>query len=167
MFNSTRLLGCTALAAGLSFLATGSAVALTPDGGRGVDGHGGVSGDSAATYRITVATEDDRNAGTDANVYLTLHGSLANGNESQLDSGNDDFERASTGTYAVNAARSLGTIESVRIRHDNTGGYPGWKLDKIVVHNEQTGEEWTFPCNRWLAKDEDDHLIDRELPGTS
>jgi len=27
----------------------------------------------------------------------------------------------------------------------------------------QGSETYTFPCKRWLAKDEDDHAIEREL----
>ena len=37
----------------------------------------------------------------------------------------------------------------------------GWYLGKVVVKN---GPHATvFPCNRWLAKDEDDGKIEREL----
>jgi hypothetical protein len=43
------------------------------------------------------------------------------------------------------------------------GQYPGWFLDRITVHNENTEQQWTFPCNRWLASDADDGQVVRLL----
>ena len=60
-----------------------------------------------------------------------------------------------------------GTLQKVRIRHDNTSvvgeGGPGWFLQSIRIPNEDTNQEWIFPCERWLAVDEDDGRIDRML----
>ena len=44
---------------------------------------------------------------------------------------------------------------------------PGWHLDKVEVRRlKDDGESsttYTFPCKRWLAKDEDDGSVVREL----
>ena len=40
----------------------------------------------------------------------------------------------------------------------------GWLLQSIQVEDEETLEKFTFPCERWLAKDEDDGSLMRELP---
>jgi hypothetical protein len=116
-----------------------------------------------ADYRIVVKTGGIKNAGTDANVFITLRGSSGNSGERQLDSVNDDFERNSVGTYSIHTTKALGDLRKVRIRHDNTGNKPGWFLDFITVHEEDSDKMWFFPCNRWLAVDEDDHLVDRTL----
>lgn len=39
----------------------------------------------------------------------------------------------------------------------------GWFLERVEVIDEATGTEHTFQCRRWLAKDEDDGKISREL----
>lgn len=58
-------------------------------------------------------------------------------------------------------------IEKIRIGHDNKGITPGWHLDKVEVRRLQedgeTSTTYTFPCKRWLAKDEDDGSVVREL----
>lgn len=58
---------------------------------------------------------------------------------------------------------NLGTIKKLRIGHDNTGPSPGWYLDKVIVDDIEGRRVYEFQCNRWLAKDEDDGLICRDL----
>jgi hypothetical protein len=50
-------------------------------------------------------------------------------------------------------------------QHDNAGLGGSWLLDKVTIENP-TGKKWTFKCGRWLAKDEDDKQIERELPAS-
>lgn len=115
-------------------------------------------------YRVTIQTGERKNAGTDANVYITLFGSLGNSGERQLGLPNfDDFESGSNHAYLVRTNRSLGDLKQVRIRHDNTGSRPGWFLDFISVHEEESDKEWMFPCQRWLSVGNDDGAIDRTL----
>jgi len=58
---------------------------------------------------------------------------------------------------------ALGTLKRLRIGHDNSGLSPGWFLDRVVVDDLDTSRVYEFPCHRWLAKDEDDGQITREL----
>ncbi|MGW6908279.1 PLAT/LH2 domain-containing protein [Streptomyces sp. NPDC054940] len=63
-----------------------------------------------------------------------------------------------------NHRAELGELQRVRVRHDSKFPLPGWYLDRICVRrNEGTNQEWTLPCNRWLAQDEDDGEIERVL----
>ena len=39
----------------------------------------------------------------------------------------------------------------------------GWFLLTVLIEDEETLEKFTFPCERWLAKDEDDGSLMREL----
>ncbi|NCF66281.1 MAG: hypothetical protein GWP61_09910 [Chloroflexi bacterium] len=57
----------------------------------------------------------------------------------------------------------LGEIETITIRHDNSGFAAGCFLDGVYVRNESTGEERYFPNNQWLATDEGDGKISRDL----
>ena len=60
-------------------------------------------------------------------------------------------------------AINLGELVKLRIGHDNRGVGPGWFLEKVTVEDESSGKVFEFPCHRWLAKDEDDRQITREL----
>lgn len=54
----------------------------------------------------------------------------------------------------------------LRISHDNKGGAAGWFLDDVTVDIPSRGDHVVFPCHRWMADDEDDGKIERELyPG--
>ena len=59
--------------------------------------------------------------------------------------------------------QAIGTLKKLKIRHNNAHGSPGWFLDKIIVDDFEARRIYEFPCGRWLATDEDDHQISREL----
>ena len=63
---------------------------------------------------------------------------------------------------------TLHKLRKIRIGHDGTGPGAGWFLDKVVVtpldaRDREKQGDMTFNCNRWLAEDEDDGLIEREI----
>jgi hypothetical protein len=120
------------------------------------------------TYRIDVYTGQARPgeaAATDANVFVTLYGSRASSAELPVGhGGNGNGRFGLTGVDAVTVQLpDLGVVSRVHVRHDNTGVAPGWFLDRLVVRDEARGVEWTFPCQRWLARHEDDGEIERVL----
>ena len=54
-----------------------------------------------------------------------------------------------------------------RIQHDNTGLGAGWFLDRIVVTDLKNPRwKYYFPCGQWLARDEGDGQICRDLVGS-
>ncbi|KAM5305132.1 lipoxygenase homology domain-containing protein 1 isoform 3-T3 [Glossophaga mutica] len=121
--------------------------------------------DKSTTFSVTVKTGDKKNAGTDANVFITLFGTEDNTGMSLLKSSkvnSDKFERDSIDIFTVEAL-GLGDLWKVRIGHDNTGKAPGWFLDWVEVDAPSLGKCMTFPCGRWLAKNEDDGAIVRDL----
>jgi len=121
----------------------------------------GVASLPMITYKVLVTTGDRRGAGTDANVFLTLFGSNGDSGERKLESSGNNFERNQTDSFGIDCV-DLGEIERINIRHDNSGIGPGWFLDKIVVQSGK-GEMWFFPCGQWLADDEGDKQISREI----
>lgn len=116
----------------------------------------------AVQYTIVIQTGKVDNAGTDANVFVTIFGENGQSGERFLDNEDDNFENGKIDTFAVDA-RDLGSLKRVSVRHDNTGHKPGWFLDKITVRREDSGEQVVFPCGHWLARDEEDGRIDRLL----
>jgi hypothetical protein len=50
-----------------------------------------------------------------------------------------------------------------RIGHDNKGPGAGWHLESVAVQIAEMNKCWMFKCNRWLADNEDDNQIERDL----
>ncbi|XP_042637316.1 lipoxygenase homology domain-containing protein 1 [Orycteropus afer afer] len=121
--------------------------------------------DKSTTFSVTIKTGDKKNAGTDANVFITLFGMQDNTGMTLLKSSktnSDKFERDSIEIFTVETL-DLGDLWKVRIGHDNTGKAPGWFVDWVEVDAPSLGKCMTFPCGRWLAKNEDDGAIVRDL----
>ncbi|XP_073925632.1 lipoxygenase homology domain-containing protein 1 isoform X2 [Castor canadensis] len=121
--------------------------------------------DKSTTFSVTVKTGDKRNAGTDANVFITLFGTQDDTGMTLLKSSktnSNKFERDSIEIFTVETL-DLGDLWKVRIGHDNTGKAPGWFVDWVEVDAPSLGKCMTFPCGRWLAKNEDDGTIVRDL----
>ena len=57
----------------------------------------------------------------------------------------------------------VGEINKILIGHDNKGLGSAWFLDTVTIEDLNTKRSYEFPCNRWLAKDEDDGQISRFL----
>jgi hypothetical protein len=119
------------------------------------------------TYRIDVYTGQATpgvTGATDANVFVTLYGTRASSEELRASNGIGRF--GLTGRDSVTVQLSdLGDVGRVHVRHDNTGVTPGWFLDRVVVRDEENDREWTFPCQRWLARHRDDGAIERVIDG--
>ena len=63
--------------------------------------------------------------------------------------------------------RPLQNLLAIKIWHNNCGKTPNeasWYLKHIIVHDLQTRDKSYFICEKWLALDKDDSLIERILP---
>ncbi|XP_005372932.1 PREDICTED: lipoxygenase homology domain-containing protein 1 isoform X2 [Chinchilla lanigera] len=121
--------------------------------------------DKLTTFSVTIKTGDKKNAGTDANVFITLFGMQDDTGITLMKSSkvnSDKFERDSIEIFTVETLE-LGDLWKVRIGHDNSGKAPGWFVDWVEVDAPSLGKCVTFPCGRWLAKNEDDGAIIRDL----
>uniref|UniRef100_A0A3Q2ZDP0 Lipoxygenase homology PLAT domains 1b n=1 Tax=Kryptolebias marmoratus TaxID=37003 RepID=A0A3Q2ZDP0_KRYMA len=117
------------------------------------------------SYIVQVQTSDVGGAGTDANVFLILFGEYGDtGTLALKESTNrNKFERKMKDVFRFPDMLSLGELSKVRVWHDNKGPAPGWHLEYIDVKDEAMDQTFRFPCDRWLAKNEDDRQIIREL----
>jgi hypothetical protein len=115
------------------------------------------------TYKLTVVTGDRRGAGTSANVFVCIYGRDNNSGSHKLEGVKNAFQRGETNQFGVETV-DLGDLVKIRVWHDNKGFTPGWFLDKIIVESQKTQEKWFFNCGKWLAKGEEDGLIEREIP---
>ncbi|OON21989.1 PLAT/LH2 domain protein [Opisthorchis viverrini] len=129
-------------------------------------------------YEIHVITGDEQNAGTDANVYLTLYGENGDSGERKLAESQihrNKFEAGNTDIFHWDL-EYLGKIYKARIRHDGSGPGASWFLSRIEVHlrgaevvsttqeaHQSKSEPTVFYCNRWLSTQHDDCSVDRIL----
>jgi hypothetical protein len=86
-------------------------------------------------WHISVYTADERAAGTDANVILVIYGKNKDGesvksDEVRLDNKGDNFEAGQVDKFKIETI-DVGRPYKIRISHDNTGSFPGWKLDRV------------------------------------
>ncbi|KAH3767689.1 hypothetical protein Pelo_458 [Pelomyxa schiedti] len=117
-------------------------------------------------YRITTVTGDKRGAGTDANVYINIHGENGDSGVRSLDAPGNTFERNKSDDFGVECV-DLGKLVQVTIGHDNKGVGADWFLDKVIIHEEETHLTYYFLCGKWLSKSKEDKLIERVLPASA
>lgn len=53
----------------------------------------------------------------------------------------------------------MGKLIGIRIRHDNTGVYPSWYLDRVEIRDKN--DLYEFMCHKWLSDHRDDRKIER------
>jgi hypothetical protein len=120
-------------------------------------------------YRVRIDTSGDTFAGTDAAVYITLHGSDGTSFRQELDG---SFERGSIDVFRFgDPATSVGDIARIGLeRNDDESnpdfhlnelyGYvnlstwnptPDWKVKSVQIQDLVTGHAWTFTINRDLT----------------
>ena len=111
-------------------------------------------------YEVIVRTGDVENAGTDARVYLMLFGYKGKSGELYLNNpGINDMERNTESLFYFDEP-DLGTLDQIRIRHDDSGKEPGWYLKEVQVNDLKASTSRVFPCNRWLAHNQADGKAD-------
>ncbi|XP_062045872.1 oxygen-regulated protein 1 [Lepus europaeus] len=115
-------------------------------------------------YEIYVATGELWNAGTVANVFISIYGEKGDTGSRQLfkSTSTCNFLRGQTDTFFLEAVH-LGDLYKIVIGHDGLGPGNGWFLEDVVVKDPTTSHEYTFFCHRWLDQGEDDGKIVREL----
>ncbi|XP_061173091.1 lipoxygenase homology domain-containing protein 1-like [Saccostrea echinata] len=133
----------------------------------------------STTYQIIVKTGKKSFAGTDANVYIQLHGKK--GFETPrlpLDDEKNNSEKGQTDVFKIETV-DVGPLAFVTVGHDGSGPGAGWFLDEVRVRRyiqkkeakeyikrgreKPLYEESVFPCNRWLSSSDDDKKIERQL----
>ncbi|CAF1549867.1 unnamed protein product, partial [Adineta steineri] len=118
-------------------------------------------------YQIIVFTGHRKRSGTKSKVHFILAGDQ---DETQVrifaDPNRKIFQRGGVDSFVMSVEKSLGPLNYIRLWHDNTG--PGssasWFLKYIIVRDLQTMEKSYFICQKWLAVEKDDGLIERLLP---
>ncbi|CAF0973552.1 unnamed protein product, partial [Brachionus calyciflorus] len=118
-------------------------------------------------YEIIVFTGNRSNASTDSKVSLILNGDNYETNPREMiDKKRKLFRRGGIDSFVLGCPKPLGNLNYLRVWHDNSGKgeHASWYLKFIIVHDLQTREKFYFLCEKWLALEKSDGLIDRILP---
>ncbi len=117
-------------------------------------------------YKISIrtGTEGKKLSGTNANVYLILHGENLDTEPIQLQNSHthkDLFEHGNTDIF-TEFLPTLGEIKSATLWH--TGDkHQGWYVEDLTVVNEKYNIKTYFPIQRWLDEDDYDKMTKVEL----
>ncbi|XP_022796472.1 polycystic kidney disease protein 1-like 2 [Stylophora pistillata] len=117
-------------------------------------------------YLISIQTGMWRANGTTANVGLAIHGSDGNTEDITLTDSQSEkvfFSRGSINNFTLCLPESLGSLEKIRIWHDNSGDNPSWFLTQVLIVDVVTGEKAHFVANRWIAVEKEDGKLNLEL----
>ena len=121
------------------------------------------------TYRVTIFTGSAEDAGTDAKVWIELHGECGSTDRVFLPRWGSAEDRTTTSMPFVKAGGRaefqlewphLHDLTLLRIGHDisDSDANATWLCDRVEV--ALRGEKWLFPCNEWL---DTDRGLSREL----
>lgn len=114
-------------------------------------------------YEIIVITGDEKGAGTDANVFLTIYGTNGDSGRRQLrQKFRNLFEREQTDRFLLEML-DMGELLKVHVEHDNSGLSPGWLLGRVEVTNTASGVTTIFICGKWLDTKRADGKLARVL----
>ena len=100
-------------------------------------------------YYVSVRTGDEKGAGTDANVSITLLGDY--GEAGPLALGSDplcDFEQDQDDQFEVSAP-DLGEVTQIKVEHDGKGLGADWYLETVTI-SKAGGRPRTFKADQWL-----------------
>ncbi|CAG5132504.1 unnamed protein product, partial [Candidula unifasciata] len=120
-------------------------------------------------YLVTVQTGIKKGSGTDSRIRFIVSGEDGDSGVRKLidvDNKRKHLPRGSIFNYVMSVDGCLGPLTFLRIWHDNSGKgqNKSWYLDNVQINDLQTGEKFTFLCDRWLAVEMDDGSVDRILP---
>lgn len=103
-------------------------------------------------YVFTVRTGDRKNAGTDANVKIILHGDGGCKTDKMKlhNTLKNDFERSQIDTFTVKKQFKVKNIEKLELWRDSFGFGSDWYLDYVKVRQKDKDIEFAFPIFRWI-----------------
>jgi|AntAceMinimDraft_1070359.scaffolds.fasta_scaffold10754_3 hypothetical protein len=85
-------------------------------------------------YEIMVKTADLPGAGTDASVFVVLHGEHGDSRVTELGK-SEKFQRASKDHFQLSlpSLAGIGRVTAVTLGHDGSGASPDWDVDTVTV----------------------------------
>ncbi|WP_028515411.1 PLAT/LH2 domain-containing protein [Ruminococcus flavefaciens] len=118
-------------------------------------------------FIVEIRTADEKDAGTDADIMINLHGDKNETGFKNLDTPDyDDFERGSAKSYLISTNVNIGTIQSFTIKSNNAGKDPGYKLERVKIIDANNNKVYpAITCNQWLGSGHLSHRFYMDMSG--
>lgn len=102
-------------------------------------------------YHVEIKTSTVADAGTDANIKLTIKGSNGSAGPFALVDSNDSnqFEAGDVNNFYLSSL-DLGELTGFTLSSDNSGYKPGWNVVYVTITNTSSNKSWTRNCNTWI-----------------
>lgn len=107
------------------------------------------AGPGIGTYKIVFHTGDLDRAGTDASVWLTVHGTLGDSPVKNLDNDDDNFERNKTDVFGSFNWLNIGTATSVTVKKGTNGSE--WFPSYVQIYSQTDGHVQTCEIGEWFG----------------
>ncbi|KAK2179893.1 hypothetical protein NP493_465g00008 [Ridgeia piscesae] len=117
-------------------------------------------------YQVEVYTRDEPNAGTDANVSITVEGFRGDTGKRRLlvSQNKRKFQPAQMDLFTIDAVDMV-SLTKVVVEYEGDGQGKGWFLEKVIVKDSANPDfQYTFSCDRWINVGDADTMT--ELPLT-
>ncbi|XP_077987438.1 lipoxygenase homology domain-containing protein 1-like [Glandiceps talaboti] len=114
------------------------------------------SGLSSLRYEVVTKTGKEKNAGTDANVWVKVFGENGDSGQRWLSSNVylnkrlDKFKKGKSDNFSMTGV-DLGKLSHVIIGHDGKKKADDWFVQHIVVKTPDNGPMYWFPLNKWVG----------------
>ncbi|XP_051784850.1 polycystic kidney disease protein 1-like 1 [Erpetoichthys calabaricus] len=115
-------------------------------------------------YAICIDTGFRSRTYTTAKIYIVLHGEDGVSETRELHCPQKTlFERNSRDIFIMSTPYTLGPIWRIQLWHNNGGHSPSWYLSHVIVKDLADSTCWFFMAETWLAVDEGDGKVERDL----
>jgi len=114
------------------------------------------------TYKITVRKRTVNSGFEKDNIYITLYGEQGNSGEIYLGNEVNKSTQENVDVFTINL-QPIESITKIRIRYVNGDPKHRLILTSVLLDEEKTGKEWVCSRNRWVADNEDNSSLVREL----
>jgi len=100
-------------------------------------------------YTLDLVTADTLGAGTDANVYCVLIGTIGRTGTVLLgeDETNSRFEQGCVDSFTIDVDADIGDVKELILGHDNKGGGSDWKVKEARLADLSNQNVLYFPCD--------------------
>lgn len=103
------------------------------------------------SFIVDVYTGTEFGSGTDDDVFISICGQNGEIEDYELCDSKNNFENDGKDTFVVSSEKPIGDITKIKVRLKGSGR---WLLNKVVVTDIITNEEWVFMSNQWLENNE-------------
>jgi hypothetical protein len=100
-------------------------------------------------WHLVIITGRVFGAGTDADVFIELHGRHTSFGPYILPAGPEAFETGCRDSFTFSTL-DIGELKSVVIGHNNMGAAAAWFLQGLELTNTNTGDKYVFHVASWL-----------------